>query len=217
LSYTGRIKLTSEETIALFKHWSKRIACIVGSCFIGMVLFLAALTLFQQPGAVRAGATDQQRAARVASSADQSLANRPAAASGTFTNAFLSDITGLDPILSQSDGGTAAQIYETLVKYQTGGSIPVPGLAQSWTVSTNGLTWTFTLQPGVKFHDGTDLTAAAVVSNVQRWWDPANPFHVGNFWIFAWAFGGFKGSRLLVAECAGQRPTASATRADDAI
>ena len=39
----------------------------------------------------------------------------------------------------------------------------VPGLAESWEVSDDGLTWTFKLREGVTFHDGTPLDAAAVV------------------------------------------------------
>jgi len=49
----------------------------------------------------------------------------------------------------------------------------VPQLATSWTVSPDGLTYTFKIRQGVKFQDGTDLDAEAVKFNVQRWLDPA--------------------------------------------
>jgi ABC-type transport system substrate-binding protein len=115
--------------------------------------------------------------------------------SGTYTVAMATDAVGLDPsLLTYSDSFLVpSQIYETLVNYETGGTIPTPGLADSWTVSTDGLTWTFNLHPGIKFQDGTDLDAAAVLSNFQRWWDPANPYHTGTFQYFAAYFGGFKG------------------------
>jgi peptide/nickel transport system substrate-binding protein len=46
-----------------------------------------------------------------------------------------------------------------------------PVLAQSWDVSPDGTTYTFKIRPGVKFHDGTDLDAAAVEVNIRRMWD----------------------------------------------
>jgi len=48
----------------------------------------------------------------------------------------------------------------------------VPQLATSWTVSGDGLTYTFKLRQGVKFQDGTDFNAEAVKFNVERWLDP---------------------------------------------
>jgi peptide/nickel transport system substrate-binding protein len=46
-----------------------------------------------------------------------------------------------------------------------------PALAESWEVSDDKLTYTFNLRQGVKFHDGTDFNADAVVFNVRRIWD----------------------------------------------
>lgn len=116
-------------------------------------------------------------------------------AGSTFTYALSSDASGLDPALMQWDLSmlVTTQIYETLVNHQPGGTIVVPGLARSWSVSPDGLTWTFDLQPGVKFHDGTDLDAAAVAYNLERWWDPAHPHHDGDFPVFGWLFNGFRG------------------------
>ncbi len=60
--------------------------------------------------------------------------------------------------------------YEGLVAYQDGVETPtiVPELAESWTVSDDGLTYTFTLRDGVTFHDGTALTSEAVAASVER-------------------------------------------------
>ena len=68
--------------------------------------------------------------------------------------------------------------------YQPGGSFLVPGLAQNWSVSGDGLTWTFNLRPGISFHDGTALNADAVAFNIRRWWDRDNPDHNGDFPYF---------------------------------
>ncbi len=102
---------------------------------------------------------------------------------------------GLDPALVD-DGVTfyvTSQVYETLVTFEPDMALPVPGLAQTWSVSADGRTWTFTLRPGVTFHDGTALDASAVLFNLQRWWDPAHPYHNGDFAYFDYLFGGFRG------------------------
>mgnify|MGYP001025390810 FL=1 len=48
----------------------------------------------------------------------------------------------------------------------------IPGLAESWEISDDGLTYTFHLREGVKFHDGTELDAEAVRWNIERMWNP---------------------------------------------
>jgi len=47
-----------------------------------------------------------------------------------------------------------------------------PGLAESWTTSTDGLTWTFRLRRNVKFHNGRPMTADDVVYSINRIKDP---------------------------------------------
>lgn len=59
-------------------------------------------------------------------------------------------------------------ILDSLVTEANNGSIE-PWLATSWTVSSGGLSYTFTLKPGVKFTDGTPLDAQAVVDNFNYW------------------------------------------------
>ncbi len=108
------------------------------------------------------------------------------------------DSVGLD-CLDETDFESlmvCAQIFESLVAFNPGTTEIVPGLAERWEVSDDLLTWTFYLRQGVRFHDGTDLDAEAVVFNFQRWWDKDNPYHVGHtgsFVSWSYYFGGFKG------------------------
>ncbi len=63
------------------------------------------------------------------------------------------------------------QIFDGLVQFdQT--LTPVPALAQFWKASRDGLTWTFTLRKGVRFHNGRELTADDVVYSFTRLLDP---------------------------------------------
>lgn len=92
------------------------------------------------------------------------------------------------------------QIYNYLIGNTPGTSDLEPELATDWSASEDGLTWTFTLQEGVKFHDGTDFNAEAVVFNINRWWDPEFEFgyraegHLYEIWTYL--FGGFKGDEV---------------------
>jgi peptide/nickel transport system substrate-binding protein len=53
----------------------------------------------------------------------------------------------------------------------------IPGLATEWSVSEDGMTYTFKLRQGVKFHDGTPFNAAAADFNFKRMTDPNNPYY----------------------------------------
>ncbi|TCS96937.1 ABC transporter substrate-binding protein [Hazenella coriacea] len=102
----------------------------------------------------------------------------------------------LDPI-QVTDGESikvASQVFDTLVEYDKGSTKIVPELADSWEASQDGLSWTFKLKQGVKFHDGTPFNAEAVVYNFNRWMDSKHPEHKGGeFAYYAYMFGGFKG------------------------
>ena len=58
-------------------------------------------------------------------------------------------------------------IYNNLVRFNQDMEIE-PDLAKEWTVSEDSLTWTFQLEEGVKFHDGTDFNAEAVKTTFER-------------------------------------------------
>ncbi|MFN8378073.1 MAG: ABC transporter substrate-binding protein [Anaerolineae bacterium] len=80
-------------------------------------------------------------------------------------------ITTWDPSLSFSTEALyLANMYEPLLWANAPGADEpfTPALATSWEASEDGLTWTFHLREGVKFHDGTDLTAQAVKDSIDR-------------------------------------------------
>jgi len=90
------------------------------------------------------------------------------------------EVPSLDP-LKLGEGSTGndrgIQIYDTLLKLDAKGNI-LPSMALSMD-STDGMTWTMKLRPGVKFTDGTPYDADAVVYNIKRQADPANKFAFG--------------------------------------
>ena len=79
---------------------------------------------------------------------------------------------GMDPQTCTSNCYPRDQhVWDTLVRVDHG-LTPQPLLAQSWTTSADGKTWTFKLRPGVKHHHGTPFTAADVVHTFKRVLDP---------------------------------------------
>jgi peptide/nickel transport system substrate-binding protein len=80
----------------------------------------------------------------------------------------------IDPVslVGNSDLLHAMATYEPLVVFDNDFQVS-PWLASSWSVSEDGLEWTFELREGVTFHDGKELTAEDVVYTYQRLIDPA--------------------------------------------
>jgi peptide/nickel transport system substrate-binding protein len=90
-----------------------------------------------------------------------------------FVFAASSDPKSLDPAFA-SDGESfrvSRQIFEGLVGVKEGTPDPEPLLAESWEMSDDGLSYTFQLKEGVKFHDDTDFNADAVCFNFDRWYN----------------------------------------------
>lgn len=91
------------------------------------------------------------------------------------------------------------QIFDTLVDFKDGSTELKPGLAESWKANKDATKWTFKLRKGVKFHDGSNFNADAVVFNMQRWWDPKHPQGFRDqgrtFEIVGYLLGGYKGDK----------------------
>jgi ABC-type transport system substrate-binding protein len=82
-----------------------------------------------------------------------------------------SDVDTLDPAVSRSVPSQIvfSNIFNTLVKWKDPSlSEIVPDLAESWSGSEDGRTWTFKLRKGVNFSDGTPFNAEAVKFNLDR-------------------------------------------------
>ena len=93
---------------------------------------------------------------------------------------------GFDPALHTSANtfnASSRQIYDRLVEFAPGATTLEPGLAESWTVSDDGLEYTFVLRSGVAFHTNDlftptrDLTADDVVFSFERQRLPDHPYH----------------------------------------
>ena len=78
---------------------------------------------------------------------------------------------------------SSVPMYNRLVEFETGTTNVVPGLAESWTVAPDGLSYTFKLRHGVKFHANAkfkptrDLNADDILFTYNRMADPKHPFH----------------------------------------
>jgi len=88
---------------------------------------------------------------------------------------------------------SSRQIFNKLVEFETGTTKIVPGLAKSWSVSDDGLEYTFNLLKGVKFHSikgftpSRNFNADDVLFSFNRQFSKANPFHMvsgGNYEYF---------------------------------
>lgn len=79
----------------------------------------------------------------------------------------------LDPDLSGDSisARVAHDFFEGLLSFDQKGE-PIPGLAESWEISSNQKTYTFHLRKGIKFSDGTPITAVDFVKSWQRFGDP---------------------------------------------
>jgi peptide/nickel transport system substrate-binding protein len=90
--------------------------------------------------------------------------------SHTMKLAFGADMQVPDPDIFYEIEGNAVttSVYEGLVRYANGSPTIDPALASSWTTSPDGMTYTFTLRPGVTFHDGTPVNSAAAAFSFAR-------------------------------------------------
>ncbi len=88
----------------------------------------------------------------------------------------------LDPAIAGTTGygdiiPINENLYEGVTRYKNGAADIEPALAESWTVSDDGLTFVFKIRSNVTFHDGTPLDAKAVETNFLRQLNENDPLH----------------------------------------
>lgn len=108
----------------------------------------------------------------------------------------------LDPhaVTAVNDFRILMNVYDGLVRYQDGKLEVEPGLAESWEISDDGLTYTFKLRQGVKFHDGSDFNAEAVKFNFDRMLDKEHPFHHTGPFPLSFFFSAIKETEVVDAD-----------------
>ncbi len=88
----------------------------------------------------------------------------------TFTVGIVNDVDSLNPFIGilAETYEVWALMYDQLVGYSQKDFSPVPGLAESWEVSDDELTWTYKIRQGVKWSDGQPLTAKDAAYTFNR-------------------------------------------------
>ncbi len=93
---------------------------------------------------------------------------------GTLITGEISDPRTFNLIVAQETSSSVplSRAFDGLVETNFDTLEVEPGLAESWTTSPDGKTWTFRLRKGIRFHDGVELTADDVVFNMEAAFTP---------------------------------------------
>lgn len=133
---------------------------------LGVIMIIASLTIAGCGGTQKAN-TDTN------TNTETSKNNTP------FVIARSTDAELVDPGFAWSEGDIdiVFHVFDGLVKFKNDDLEVESALATAWKSSEDGKTWTFNLRKGVKFHDGTDFNANAVVQSFKRIVDEKNVFY----------------------------------------
>ena len=168
---------------------------------MGLVLVLAACGNTGSSPSASQGAN--------ASGSSSASAGEQVKEGGTLVVALPGEIDNLDPALISDSNSSYVmnQVMEGLVGLHEGSISQIdPVLASALpTASDDGLTYTFPLREGIKFHDGTDFNADAVVYNYERWINFPKGLQ-DHAYYFGAVFGGF-GDTTNIASVKANSPT----------
>jgi ABC-type transport system substrate-binding protein len=97
-------------------------------------------------------------------------ATSPVAAAGEIVITYQDDVATLDPAIGYDwqNWSMIKSLFDGLMDYAPGTTELVPDLAESYEISDDGTVFTFKLRPGVKFHNGRELTAEDVKYSIER-------------------------------------------------
>ncbi|HLP86493.1 MAG TPA: ABC transporter substrate-binding protein [Candidatus Paceibacterota bacterium] len=92
---------------------------------------------------------------------------------GTITEGIIGVPTLVNPViaLSDADKDLTSLVYSGLMRKTADGEF-IPDLAESYTVTPDGITYTFIMKKGQKFHNGDDITADDVIFTIEKIKDP---------------------------------------------
>lgn len=105
----------------------------------------------------------EETSAVVTATPDEQLVYAQVTEPKTLDPALLGDASAATPL---------EQVYETLLRFDADSTVVKPLLAKTYTISEDGLTYTFELQQGIHFHDGEPFNAEAVKTNIERFLTP---------------------------------------------
>ena len=94
---------------------------------------------------------------------------------GAAIVAFNNELSTLDPQIGYDwqNWSVIKSIFDGLMDYKPGTTELEPDLAESYSISDDGQTYTFKLRDGIKFHNGRALTAADIKYSIERAVNPA--------------------------------------------
>ncbi|MEY3109815.1 MAG: hypothetical protein RL079_500, partial [Verrucomicrobiota bacterium] len=97
------------------------------------------------------------------------------AAEGYLIINNMAEPSGLDPqtITGLSESHIIAALFEGLVNYDPKDLHPIPGVAESWTMSKDGKTWTFRLRENARWSNGDPVTTADFLFSYERMLTPS--------------------------------------------
>ena len=119
---------------------------------------------------------------------------------GTLVVGLVAEPVNLDPaqVTDLNSNRVGRRIVETLVTFPEESTQVVPGLAESWTISKDGLRYTFKLRKGISFHDGTPFNAEAVKFSIERQINAEHPFNkLGKYPFANFFFGNVKAVEVV--------------------